>query len=88
MVAAPLALAAVERGAVADRDEGVLEPRRRRGWCAWMSPVATVGDAERGGELLERGVPAGVAALERSLQLDVERARKGPARAARPRSGR
>ena len=40
-VAAPLLLAAVERGACADRDERVLQ-RARRGWCAWTSPVARV----------------------------------------------
>ena len=73
VVAAPLALAAVERGAVADRDERVLEPRAAR-----VVRVHVAGrdgrDAERGGELRERGVPARVAALERALELDVERA--------------
>ena len=44
--------------------------------------------AERGGELLERGVAAGVAALVRALQLDVERARKGLREPRGARSGR
>ena len=73
VVAAALLLAAVERGAVADRDERVLE--------AGAARVVRVdvagrdgGHAERGGEVLERGVAARVAALERALELDVERA--------------
>ena len=73
MVAAPLALGAVERGAVADRDEGVLEAAAAR-----MVGVDVAGrdrrDAERRRELGERGVPAGVAALVGPLELDVERA--------------
>ena len=71
VVAAPLALAAVEGGAAADRDEGVLEAE-----TALVVGVDVAGgdrgDAEVGGELLEGGVPAGVAALERALELDVE----------------
>src|SRR5437773_2448388 len=69
--AAPLALAAVERGAMPDRDERVLQlgpPRVVR--------VDVAGgdgrDAERGREVAQMRVPAGIAALERSLQLDVE----------------
>ena len=73
MVAAALALAAVERGAVADRDERVLQARAAR-----VVRVDVAGrdgrDAERRGELLERGVAARVAALVRALELDVERA--------------
>ena len=75
VVAAALRLAAVERGAVADRDERVLE--------AGAAEVVRVdvagrdgGDAERCGQLFERGVAAGVAALVRALELDVERAGK------------
>ena len=87
MVAAPLALAAVERGAVADRDEHVLQLRAAR-----VVRVDVAGrdgrHAERLGELARAGVPAGVAALVRALQLDVERARGTRARAARRRSGR
>ena len=75
MVAAPLALAAVEGGAVADRDEGILEAQP-----ALVVGVDVAGGdgrhAERGGELLEGGVPAGVAALVGALQLDVERTRE------------
>ena len=75
VVAAALALAAVEGGAVADRDEGVLEPQ-----AALVVGVDVAGadgrDAEGGGELLERGVAAGIAALVRALELDVERPRE------------
>ena len=42
VVAAPLALAAVERRALADRDEHVLQLRVGAAWCACASPVATV----------------------------------------------
>ncbi len=75
MVAAPLGLAAVERGAVADRDERVLKAAAAR-----MVRVDVAGrdgrDAERGGEIGERRAAASVAALERALELDVERAGK------------
>ena len=70
-VAAPLLLAAVERGAAADRDERVLEQRapRRMG----MDVAGGDGvDAEVCGEILEGGVAPHVAALERPLQLDEE----------------
>ena len=87
MVAAPLALAAVERGAVADRDEHVLERRAAR-----VVRVDVAGrdgrDAERRGEVRERGVAARVAALVRALELDVEARRGTRARAGRRRSGR
>ena len=76
MVAAPLALTAVERGAVIDRDEGILEAQP-----ALVMGVDVAGrdgrNPERLGEVLEGGVPAGVAALVRALKLDVERAREG-----------
>ena len=75
MVAAPFPLRAVERGAAADRDERVLEPAP-----ASMVGVHVTGrdhrHAERGREIGKRGVPARVAALERPLELDVERTRK------------
>ena len=45
-------------------------------------------DAEGGGELVERGVAARVAALVGPLELDVERAGERAARAVRRRSGR
>ncbi len=70
-VATPLDLAAVERGAAADRDEGVLQQR----------PPGDVGvdvaggdrvDAEVPREVAEQAEPPGVAALERALELDVE----------------
>ncbi len=75
MVAAPLALAAVEGGAVADRDEGVLKPQAAL--VVGMDVAGADGrDAECGGKLLERGVAAGIAALVWALELDVERARE------------
>ena len=71
MVPAPLGLAAVERGAAADRDERVLE----RG-APLVVRVDVAGrdrrHAEVAGELLEPGEPAGVAALVRPLELDEE----------------
>jgi hypothetical protein len=71
VVAAPLLLAAVEGGAAADGDEGVLE-----GCAASVVGVDVAGgdggDAEVAGELAQRGVAAGVSALVRSLELDVE----------------
>ena len=72
VVAAPLGLAAVERGAAADRDERVLEggcgARGGRGRRR-SRPSAT---PRSRASSLERGVPAGVAALVRALELDVE----------------
>ncbi len=71
VVAAPLALAAVEGAPAPDRHEHVLEQRPRR-----VVRVDVAGrdrrHAERLGEVAERRVPAGVAALERPLELDVE----------------
>src|SRR5439155_22946959 len=71
MVSAALALAAVERTAMADRDERVLERRASR-----VVRVAIAGDdrgdAELCRELAQPGVPPRVAALERPLQLDEE----------------
>ena len=71
MVAAPLLLAALERGAAADGDEHVLEHG--------SPPVVGVDvarrdrpDAERGGEVAQERVPARVPAFVRALQLDVE----------------
>ena len=72
MVAAPLGLAAVERGAAADRDERVLE-----GGAALVVGVDVAGRDRRrrrghGRAPRSRGEPAGVAALVRPLELDVE----------------
>ncbi len=70
-VAAPLALGAVQRRAVADGDERVLEHG-----AAMAVRVHVAGgdgiDAERLGELAQRGVAARVAALVRALELDEE----------------
>ena len=71
MVAAPLPLAALERGAAADGDEHVLE----RGAATVVRVDVSRRDrldAERGGELAQLRVAARVAALVRALQLDVE----------------
>ena len=72
VVAAPLALGAVERRPVADGDEDVLETA-----AAWMVSVDVAGrdgrDAERGRKLGQGAVPAGIAALVWPLELDVER---------------
>ena len=71
MVAAPFLLATVEGGAAADRDEGVLE-----GAAPLVVGVDVAGgdggDAEVAGELSQGGDAAGVAALVRALELDVE----------------
>ena len=71
VVAAPLALAAVERAAVLDRDEHVLQ----RG-AARIVRVHVAGrdrlHAQRLREIAELGIAARVAALVRPLQLDVE----------------
>ena len=89
MVAAPLALAALERGAVPDRDEHVLERGPRLGWCACASPVRPSRTPSVCGSSRSRGVPPGVAALVRPLELDVEAvAAERARRAAQPRSGR
>ena len=88
MVAAPLALAALERGAAADGDEDVLE----RGAATVVRVDVSRRDrpdAERLGELAQLRVAARVAALVRALQLDVEAvAAEGTRKRAPPRSGR
>ena len=73
MVPAPFAFTAVERRAVPDRDECVLQP------CAALVVRMHVAGcdgrhAQRLCELLQPGVPADVATFVRTLQLDVERA--------------
>ena len=71
VVAAALALAAVERGAAADRDEHVLQRSAARVVRVHVSR----GDgayAERLGEIAQRCVAARVSALVRPLELDVE----------------
>ena len=70
-VAAPLALAPVERGAAADRDEHVLEKRAPRGVRVDVARRDRL-DAEVLGQVAERDVPSRVAALVRPLQLDEE----------------
>ena len=71
MIAAPLRLAAVEGAAMPHRDEDVLQRR-----AAGMMGVDVTGgdrrDVEGLGELAERGIAAGVAALVWALQLDEE----------------
>ena len=84
MVAAPLALAAVERGAAADRDEHVLE-RRAAGVVRVHVAGGDRAHAKRLGEVAERRVAARVAALVRALQLDEEAV--APERAGEPRGG-
>src|SRR5207253_2156096 len=71
MVAAPLALAALERGPVPDRDEDVLE-RRTRGRVRVRIAGRDGGDAEGGSEVAQRCVPAPIAALVGALELDEE----------------
>src|SRR5207244_12471480 len=70
-VAPPVGLAAVERGAVLDGDERVLQGRQ-----ASIVRVDVAGrdglDAERLGQLAQQRVSAGVAPLERPLELDEE----------------
>src|SRR5439155_581646 len=71
VVATAIGLAAVERAAVTDRDENVLQP------CApGLVRVNVAGDdrvdAERTGEVAQQDVAVGVAALVRSLELDEE----------------
>ena len=71
VVAAPLLLAALERGAAADGDEDVLE---RDTAAVVRVDVARRDrpDAEHLRELAQMRVPARVTALVRTLQLDVE----------------
>ena len=75
MIASPFALAAVERRAVADRDERILELG-----AALVVRMDVTGRDGRDAELLcqldEPCVPLRVATLERPLQLDVERTAK------------
>ncbi len=71
VVAAPLALAAVERRAFANRDEHVLELRATRVVRVRVAGRDRV-HAERLGEVSQRGVPPHVAALVRPLELDEE----------------
>ncbi len=70
-VATALALAPVERGAAADRDERVLEKRAPRG-VGMDVPRRDRLDAEMLGKVAKRGVSSHVAALVRALQLDEE----------------
>ena len=72
VVAAPLALAAVERGAVADRDEHVLQRACAAGGARATSPVATVATPSVSARSRSARVAARVAALVRALQLDEE----------------
>ena len=76
VVSAPLALAAVERRAVLDRNECVLQPRPRRTVRVHVAG-RDGGHAEVLGELGEPRVPSRVATLVRALQLDGERAGEG-----------
>ena len=72
-VASPLRLAAVERRAVLDGDERVLQrrPRTRMGMdVAGRNRF----DPERLSQLAQRGVATSVASLERTLKLDKEAA--------------
>src|SRR2546430_9956088 len=70
-VAPPLGFTAVERSAVLDGDEGVLQRRPAR--IVGMDIAAREGlDAERLGQLSQGCVAASVAALEGPLELDEE----------------
>src|SRR2546423_1717147 len=70
-VAPPLGFTAVERSAVLDGDEGVLQRRPAR--IVGMDIAGRDGlDAERLGQLAQNCVAASVAALERPLELDEE----------------
>ena len=71
VVPAPLRLAAFERGAVLDGDEDVLEARAARVVGVHV-PGGHRAHAEGLRERAQRSVPAGVAALEGALELDVE----------------
>ena len=70
-VAPPLGLAALERRAVPDRHERVLEHGSRGAVRVHVAGHDRL-DPERPGQVAERGVPSRVAALVRALQLDVE----------------
>ena len=75
MIAAALAVAALERGAVLDRDERVLQ----LGATLVVRVHVAGGDgrhAERLCELVQRVVAPRIASLVGTLQLDVERAGK------------
>ena len=82
MIAAPLGLAAVERAAVADGDEDVLQRRP-----AQMVRMDVAGhdrrDTEHAGEIAQSGVAPRVAALIRTLELDEEAVRSKGARQSR-----
>ena len=70
-VPAPLRLAALERGAAADRDEDVLEQRAPR-MVRMDVPGRDRLDAEVLGEVAQESEPPRVSALERPLELDEE----------------
>ena len=70
-VPSPLPLAAVERGAAADRDERVLEQRAPRRMGVDVAGGDRL-DAETLGEIAEHRVAPRVAPLVRPLQLDEE----------------
>jgi hypothetical protein len=76
VVAAPLGLAGLERRVVANGDEDVLEAGTLRRVRVGV-PGRDGRDAERLREVAQRRVAAGVAALVRALQLDVEAALEG-----------
>src|SRR2546430_7064244 len=77
-VAAPLRLAAVERRAVLDGDERVLQRRPRARMRMDVAGRNRL-DAERLGQLAQHGVATSVASLERTLKLDEKAvAAKGP----------
>ena len=75
LVAAPLALGAVERGAVANRDEHVLQPRAAKVMCMHVAG-RNRRHVERRGELGQPRIAPNVASPVRSLKLDVKRPRK------------
>ena len=70
-VPAPLLLAALERRPAADRDEDVLEQRPPRVVRVDVARRHRL-DADVPGEVAQEGVPVGVPALERALELDEE----------------
>ena len=75
VVAAPFALAPVQRRALLDRDKRILQSRATR---AVRMHIAgrDGGHTKRLGELAQHGVAPRVTTLVRTLQLDVERAGK------------
>ena len=78
VVAAPLGLAAVQRAAVTDGDEDILQRRAARVMCMHVTGHERR-HAERLGELAQGGVAASVPTLVRPLQLDEEAlASEGP----------